>query len=124
MARILVVDDSRITRRLLASALKDAGHEVTQACDGEEGLETFKSSEFDMVFSDLLMPKMDGFEMTAGILEINPQMPVVVATADIQESSLERCEEIGVRRLINKPFKPADITDAVDEFLVSAGGSV
>lgn len=120
MARLLVVDDSRLTRRIIVGALKTAGHICTEACDGVEGLEAFQKGDFDGVFSDLLMPNMDGFEMTAAIRKLDADIPILVATADIQESSRLRCEEIGVTRMLNKPMKGTEINLAIDEVLATA----
>lgn len=123
MAKLLVVDDSRLTRRIISSALKKAGHTVVEATDGAAGLEAFQQGEFDCVMSDLLMPHMDGFEMTAEIRNLDPLIPILVATADIQESSQERCREIGVTRLLNKPMKAHEITEAVDGAIASSQAS-
>lgn len=115
MAKLLVVDDSRLTRRIVTSALKQVGHTVVEAVDGAAGLAAFEAGEFDCVMTDLLMPVMDGFEMAAAIRELAPEIPLLVATADIQESSHERCAVIGVTRLLNKPLKAHQITEAVAE---------
>ncbi|MEO0531056.1 MAG: response regulator [Planctomycetota bacterium] len=124
MAHLLVVDDSRLTRRIVVGALKSAGHTCVEASDGCEGLEVFQQGGFDCVMSDLLMPNMDGFEMTAAIREQDPSIPIIVASADIQESSRQRCEEIGVTRMLNKPMKGPQITEAVDEVLAPATAPV
>lgn len=124
MAKLLVVDDSRLTRRIVSGALKKAGHTVVEAVDGVTGLEAFKQGEFDCVMSDLLMPNMDGFEMTAAIRGLDPLIPILVATADIQESSHERCREIGVTRLLNKPMKAHEITEAVDGAIASTQAAI
>lgn len=117
MPKLLVVDDSRLTRRIVTGALKGVGHTVVEAANGEEGFEAFRAGDFDCVMSDLLMPVMDGFEMAAAIRAIDKETPILVATADIQESSQVRCAEIGVTRLLNKPLKAHQITDAVDAAL-------
>ncbi|MEM9186651.1 MAG: response regulator [Planctomycetota bacterium] len=114
MAKILIVDDSRLTRRLLAKALDDAGHETVQVKNGEEGLRAFEAFRPDCVISDLLMPVMDGFAFAAAIREIDGNVPVLISTADIQERTRERCEEIGVTRLLNKPVKAVELCGAVD----------
>ena len=117
MARLLVVDDSRLTRRLIVGALKKAGHEVREAGDGSEGLEAFQADKPDFIFSDLLMPVMDGFEFATAIRELDATVPLVIITADIQESSREKCEAIGVTEMLNKPLKANEICAAVDRSL-------
>ncbi len=117
MARILVADDSRLTRRLIVGALKKAGHEVREAADGAEGFEAFQADCPDFIFSDLLMPVMDGFEFATAVRELNTTVPLVIITADIQESSREKCEAIGVTEMLNKPLKANEICAAVSRAL-------
>lgn len=120
MPNILVVDDSRLTRRIICKALTDAGHDVSQAVNGQEGLEAFREGEFDLVLSDLLMPVMDGFQFAEKIRSESPSTPIIISTADIQESSQERCREIGVSRILNKPAKAETITSTVEELLTTS----
>ena len=117
MAHILVVDDSRLTRRLIVGALKKEGHEVCEANDGSEGLEAFRKEQPDFIFTDLLMPVMDGFEFATAVRELDATVPLVIITADIQESSREKCEAIGVTEMLNKPLKANEICAAVDRAL-------
>ena len=117
MPNILVVDDSRLTRRIICKALTDAGHEVAQAVNGQEGLEAFRQGNFDLVFSDLLMPVMDGFQFAEALRAESSTLPIIITTADIQESSQERCRDIGVNKILNKPAKADSIISAVDDLL-------
>lgn len=119
MAKILVVDDSRLTRRLVCRALENAGHEVVQVANGEEGLKAFNAFTPDCVISDLLMPVMNGFDFAAALREIDPDVPVLVSTADIQDKSRARVEALGVVRMLHKPLKEAEIVEAVREALAS-----
>lgn len=119
MAKILVVDDSRLTRRIISKAVKEAGHEVVEACNGQEGLDTFREQEFDCVMSDLLMPIMDGFELAENIRSESPATPIIITTADIQESTQLRCETIGVTKMLSKPAKSAVIQETLASALES-----
>lgn len=121
MAKILVVDDSRLTRRMIASALVADGHDVLQAANGLEALEAFRAHTPDCVVSDLLMPEMDGFELAEQLRICSPETPVLIATADIQERSHTRCRELGVVRLLNKPIKSQELQAAVHDALVGQG---
>ena len=124
MAKILVVDDSGLTRRVLVGAIKGAGHDVVQAADGADGLKAYRAFSPDLVMTDLLMPVMDGFELTSEIRALDPEVPILVSTADIQDRSRERCEELGVTRMLHKPIKKDDIVAAVAEALASREGAV
>ncbi|MEM6798601.1 MAG: response regulator, partial [Planctomycetota bacterium] len=71
MGKILVVDDSRLTRRVIVGALEEAGHEIVQASNGAEGIKAFRAFNPDCVMTDLLMPEMDGFELTQEIRSLD-----------------------------------------------------
>lgn len=114
MAKILVVDDSRLTRRIVVAALEGAGHECVQAGNGEEGLAAYREHTPDCVVTDLLMPVMDGFGLAEAVREVDADAPVIVVSADIQQSSLERCESLGVAAMLNKPAKPDVIVESVE----------
>ncbi|TWT90690.1 Sensor histidine kinase RcsC [Pseudobythopirellula maris] len=118
MPRILVVDDSRLTRRVIIGVLTAAGHEVVQAGDGEQGFALFQEQEFDCVISDLLMPVLDGFALAEKIRAVDSRIPLLVATADIQEHSRQRCKEIGVTLVLNKPLSRKQIVGAVDKAIM------
>lgn len=103
MARVLVVDDSRFSRNLTARILREAGHEVVEAADGERGLEAVREHEPDCVVLDLLMPVLDGPGFLSRLRGEGSSLPVVVASADIQTSSRELCEALGISGFVNKP---------------------
>ncbi|TWT76983.1 Sensor histidine kinase RcsC [Posidoniimonas polymericola] len=117
MAHILVVDDSRLTRRMIAGPLTADGHEVRQAGNGVEALAACGEGLPDLVITDLLMPEMDGFELSERLAELHPELPVVVASADIQEKSHERCRAANVRQILQKPFTPEQVRAALSEAL-------
>lgn len=117
MAKVLIVDDSRLTRRIVTSALTTAGHDCLQAADGEEGLALYRAEAPDCVVTDLLMPRMDGFGLAEAIRESDEATPIVVVSADIQQSSRERCEAAGVDRMLTKPAKAPEISEAVAEVI-------
>ncbi|MBL4884404.1 MAG: response regulator [Planctomycetaceae bacterium] len=113
--KVLIVDDSKFSRKRVLSALADQGHEVHQACDGAEGFKLFQQEQPDLVISDLLMPNVDGIEQLRMIRDSGSMTPVVVVTADIQESTQAICREFGSVNFLNKPFKPQELLDAIEE---------
>ena len=114
MARVLVIDDSKFSRNLAARALREAGHEVVEACNGELGLEAVRDHTPDCVVLDLLMPVLDGPGFLQRLRGDGSDLPVVVATADIQKSSREQCEELGVSGFVNKPARAEELCPSVD----------
>ncbi|NOY43316.1 MAG: response regulator [Planctomycetes bacterium] len=113
MTRILVVEDSMLSRRMVVDALKEAGYETSEAKNGEMGLEMFRENRPDCVVSDLLMPIMDGQTLLGHIRELDTEVPVIIASADIQQSSRDICESLGINGFLNKPVKSADLLERI-----------
>ncbi len=84
MATILVVDDSPVCRTMIADALREIGHKVLQAADGQQGIAAYEAHRPDCVVTDLLMPGVDGHQLLGHIRGIDGRIPVIVLSADIQ----------------------------------------
>ncbi len=117
MTRILVVEDSLLSRRMVVDTLNEAGYETSEAKNGEVGLEMFRESRPDCVVSDLLMPIMDGQTLLGHIRELDTEVPVIIASADIQQSSRDICENLGISGFLNKPVKSADLLERIEAAL-------
>jgi two-component system chemotaxis response regulator CheY len=104
MAKILIVDDSGLSRRAIRKILASAGHEVIEASEGAEALEQYSLNRPDLVFLDLLMTGMDGLKVLSTLLEMDPRARVIIATADIQSSTRELAMAGGAQSFINKPL--------------------
>ena len=114
MTTILAIDDSSLSRkRFVAKPLRDLGYTVVEAANGREGLDAAKEHSPDCIVSDLLMPEMDGFEFLAAMQASGSQIPVIVASADIQETTREKIFNLGATDFINKPFKPDKLVEKV-----------
>lgn len=118
MSLILVVDDSAYSRKKARLALRDDGYEIVEAKNGQEGLDKLEEHSPDCILLDLLMPDMDGFEMLEALQNQSSTMPVLVVSADIQETTMSRVFELGARDMINKAYKDCDLRDKVKELLV------
>jgi len=105
MANILVTDDSLFLRRITCKILNDAGHQTTEAKNGVDCLQHIAQDSPDVVFLDLVMPEMDGFGVLKALKEQHHAVPVIVLTADIQESVRIECLALGAVAFINKPPK-------------------
>ena len=119
-AKVLIVDDSALTRRSLRQILETAGCEVAEADNGLDALERYFLDKPDVVLLDLVMRGMYGLEVLQKIRELDPQARIVVVSADIQTSSQDLAGEAGATAFINKPFDRAEILSALDTAL--AGG--
>ncbi len=109
MANVLVVDDSKFSRKRVVEAVVSAGHAVVEAADGQEGLDLIDANSFDCVVSDNLMPVMEGIEMLRILRENGNTVPVILCTADVQQSTRTACEELGIVGFLGKPFKQEEL---------------
>lgn len=123
MAHILVVDDSKFNRGRLIAALQTDGHTIIEAENGWAALEQLAQPNIDLIISDLLMPGLDGFGLLKELQERRIDIPIIVISADIQTTSRERCQELGARKFLGKPCKPAEICQAVADLLPASVGS-
>jgi two-component system chemotaxis response regulator CheY len=114
MAKILVVDDSGMSRRSLRKILETAGHQVIEAQDGIAALELFFIDKPDIVLLDLTMGGLYGVDVLKKMLEMDPGARVIVASADIQSSTREMVQEAGALAFINKPFAVDQVLNAVN----------
>jgi len=122
MPRILVVEDSRLSRRIMIRYLHEAGYETSEAENGEIGLQMFRENRPDCVLTDLLMPVMEGQEMLAHIREFDTETPIIIASADIQQSSQQTCVDLGISGFLNKPVKSEDLLACIEAALTQAAG--
>ena len=120
MAKILVVDDSGMSRRSLRKILETAGHQVIEAQDGIAALELFFIDKPEIVLLDLTMGGLYGVDVLKKMLEMDPGARVIVASADIQSSTREMVQEAGALAFINKPFSADQVLNAVNLALKEA----
>lgn len=121
MAKILIVDDSGLSRRISRTILVDAGHQTLEAEDGITALERFFLDKPDLVLLDVTMKGMNGIEVLKKLREMDASARVIIVTADIQSSTRTLTHEAGARALITKPVAADQLLIAVDAAL--AGGS-
>jgi two-component system chemotaxis response regulator CheY len=119
--KILVVDDSSLARRITRRMLEELGHEVEEAPGGAEALEIYALNRHDLIILDMLMTGMYGLEVLQKLKELNPTLPVIIATADIQRSTREDVKAAGAVGMINKPLNKEELTDMLD--IVWKGGN-
>ncbi len=116
-ASILVVDDEEVIRKNLYDILSMEGHQVTVASGGEQGIEVFKRGDFDLVFTDLGMPEVSGWQVAKAIKQINPKTPVVIITGWGATLDKAMLRENGIDFQISKPFRINQLLGLVSEGL-------
>jgi len=104
--QVLVIDDDAVVGRSFDRVLSGKGYEVSTALSGEEALETMKDADFDVVFTDIKMPGMDGLEVAERIKARCPWTPVVVITGYGTEDNEARASVLGVSGFVRKPLTP------------------
>jgi CheY-like chemotaxis protein len=122
MAQILMMDDSMYQRHKVRQALEAEGFDLIEAANGREGLEMIALTSPNCILLDLIMPEMDGLEVLQALHDQESSIPIVVLTADIQESTRQRCQELGTAAFINKPLQEAELVNTIKQVLGPAAG--
>ncbi len=125
MKNILIVYDYSTVRRIVRMGLKAGGFRVTEAGDGLEALEQLGRAKFDLVITDLNMPRMDGYELTREIRKIfkDEELPIIMLTTEGSEADRKRGLELGVNLYLVKPCS-SDMLLFKVESLLHAGSNV
>ena len=124
--KVLVVDDEAVVRLCLKIYLDGWGFEVKEAVDGQVALEQLVKEDFDLLISDILMPKKDGWEVIKEIRS-NPRtkdMPIIVLTAKNEDADMFKGYDLGANYYITKPFSKAQLHYGIQLMLGENSGSV
>ena len=114
MAKILIVDDSKTSRKFLRNMLEDAGHEiVSEAVNGVEGVEKFRLYKPDVVTMDITMPNLDGIDAVTEIMRIDPEAKIIMVTAAGQKNNVVEALKRGAVDFVQKPFDAEVIVEVI-----------
>jgi len=105
MASVLIVDDSGFQRSIIRKHMEDDGHNVEEAVNGLDALEKIKIKVPDIMLLDILMPGLDGTQVLQELAKLGLKFPVIVVSADIQETVQKQCMNLGAVGFVNKPVK-------------------
>ena len=119
MAKILLVDDEPRIVAFLEKGLKRQHHEAESAFDGRQALDKVLSDNFDLVLLDLGLPKIDGFDVIAGLRKTNQSLPVMIITAR-SEADCARAIALGADDCLHKPFRFCELLPKVKRLLGEA----
>lgn len=123
MAKILIAEDERDIRDLVAFTLRFAGYEVVAAANGEEAVLLASKEDPDLILMDVRMPRMTGYD-ACRVMKSNPELkdiPVVFLSAKGQESEIQTGLEAGAEEYLLKPFAPDQLTERVKSILAKFG---
>ena len=118
MASILIVDDSRTSRKILKGILESEGYEVVgEATNGQEGYERYAELKPDVVTMDITMPVLDGIEALKKIKGEYPDAKVVMVTAAGQKTKMVEAVQNGANEFVSKPFEAEQLKKIIDKVI-------
>jgi CheY-like chemotaxis protein len=115
MAHFLIVDDSGLQRVLIKKSLLELGHTFEECETGLDALELIKKNDYDLITLDLLMPKMTGEELLAELSNLEKTPPVIVVTAEVQNSIIMKCLKLGASFVLHKPVELQKLRKTIKE---------
>ncbi len=112
---IMVVDDSASMRRVIGIALKGAGYDIIEGCDGKDALAKLTGQKVHMIISDVNMPVMDGIAFLKAVKQLPAYKftPVIMLTTESAEEKKREGQAAGARAWVVKPFQPEQLVNAV-----------
>jgi two-component system, chemotaxis family, chemotaxis protein CheY len=120
VARILIIDDEEQIRRLLRYALERAGYEIIEACDGDEGVQCYRTAAVDLIISDILLTDQGGFETITALRHEAPGIKIIAMSGGGylgDGNLLDIARQLGAQRTLQKPFELGDLFATVWEAL-------
>lgn len=117
---IMIVDDSTSLRTVVSIALKGAGYEVVEACDGKDALAKLGGRKFNLIVSDVNMPNMDGITFVSQLkqMPLYKFTPVIMLTTEADETKKAAGKAAGARAWVLKPFQPPVLLDAIAKLVL------
>lgn len=117
---VLVVDDSASIRQVVGIALKGAGYDVLEACDGKDALNKLTGQKVHLMISDVNMPNMDGITFVKQVKQMPAYKftPVIMLTTEAGEAKKEEGRAAGAKAWVVKPFQPAQMLTAVSKLIL------
>jgi CheY-like chemotaxis protein len=114
---ILIVEDEKLVAETLSDILELLGYNVTITSNGEEGLKKFKKEKFDLIITDIHMPKLDGFQLVKKIRASDKEIPILALSGFIDSEHIQKILDMGADGYIEKPFTIAKIKSALKQFI-------
>ena len=117
---IMVVDDSASLRQVVSIALKGAGYDVIEGCDGKDALSKLQGQKIHLIISDVNMPNMDGISFVKAVKQLPTYRftPIIMLTTESQDAKKREGQAAGAKAWLVKPFKPELLLGAVQKLVL------
>jgi osomolarity two-component system sensor histidine kinase NIK1 len=120
--KILLVEDNLMNQKVVMFNLKKLNCEITAVANGKEAFETFKNNIYDIVLMDIMLPEMNGYEITIEIRKFeklngvtNP-VTIIALTANTYENDKEKCLSVGMNDYLSKPFSAQQLINTIEKY--------
>jgi two-component system chemotaxis response regulator CheY len=117
---IMIVDDSASLRQVVGIALKSAGYDILEGCDGKDALAKLTGQKIHLIISDVNMPNMDGISFVKAVKQLPNYKftPVIMLTTETNEGKKQEGQAAGAKAWVVKPFKPEQMLGAVEKLVL------
>lgn len=117
---IMIVDDSTSLRQVVAIALKGAGYDTIEACDGKDAISKMTGQKIHLIISDVNMPNMDGITFVKNVKQMASYKftPIIMLTTESQDEKKKEGQAAGAKAWVVKPFQPQQMLDAVSKLIL------
>ena len=117
---IMIVDDSASLRQVVSIALKGAGYDVIEACDGKDALAKLTGQKIHLMISDVNMPNMDGISLVKAVKQLPAYRftPIIMLTTESQDDKKKEGQAAGAKAWVVKPFQPEQLLTAVSKLIL------
>ncbi|MEW9051557.1 MAG: response regulator [Neobacillus sp.] len=117
MAKILLAEDEEVLRMLVVDTLEDEGHEVDEACDGEEAYDLIQKNAYDLILVDYMMPVYTGLELIQMVRKEQDSTKIMMLSAKSQSSEQQKVLDAGADYFMSKPFSPLELVERIEDIL-------
>jgi CheY-like chemotaxis protein len=123
--KILLVEDNLMNQKVVMFNLKKLNCDITPVSNGKEALEIFKNNSYDLILMDIMLPEMNGYEITAEIRkfeklkEIKNPITIIALTANTYENDKEKCLSVGMNEYLSKPFSAQQLIKTIEKYIQS-----
>lgn len=121
--KILLVEDNLMNQKVVMFNLKKLNCEITPISNGKEALENFKQNNYDLILMDIMLPEMNGYEITTEIRkfeklsEIYKPVTIIALTANTYENDKEKCINVGMNEYLSKPFSAQLLIKTIEKYM-------